>query len=229
MKRRCRRAGADAPQGSVVADSGDAGAFIDRMLAHLRDTRDILFVSATVAPLTAEFLRDLINDYHRNQNVPCAVSGYAKAGRRATRIFIADTSAIGVIEPIGASEAKAGRRATGAGLLQTGSSSSWIVGTQGITPETGLPAGRHHGPAGFCRRGACRPRTVALRLMDAGVTIIDPERTYVDWALRWVRAPRCLPIRTWRRDDRRRRLHDRAHRKDHRLRDRDGVTVRCAR
>jgi bifunctional N-acetylglucosamine-1-phosphate-uridyltransferase/glucosamine-1-phosphate-acetyltransferase GlmU-like protein len=168
--------------GSVVADSGDAGAFIDRMLAHLRGhPGDILFVSATAAPLTAEFLRDLIDDYRRNPNIPCALSCDAKGGGRTTRLFIADASAIGGIGALGGIKGQSGDRGGPFAdrvfkLLDSGKARDYAGDRCCLPGDITVP--QDFAAAARAVRGA-----VAERLMDAGVTIIDPERTYVDWGV----------------------------------------------
>jgi hypothetical protein len=77
-----------------VADSGDAGVFIERMLAHLRDTPVISCLGdrRCSRPRSSAILSTITIKL----NVPCAVSSYRKA-EGAQRGSYCRASAIGAL------------------------------------------------------------------------------------------------------------------------------------
>ena len=160
--------------------------------------RDILFVATAAAPLRPRSFASY-QPLPSQSNVSCAFPAARRGGESTTRLFIADAPVIGAIESIGA--VGGDRGASGdrggpfadrvLGLLDRENSRDY-AGDRGCLPGD-ITVRRIRG------RGACRPRDRRRSPDGRGG---DDHRPGADLrgagALRWVRAPRCLPIRTWR-------------------------------
>lgn len=161
---------------SVTADSGDSAAFIGRMLGHLSGhPGDILFIPATAAPLSGDFLSDFIDDYRRNPGVPSRVRAPIAGGGYKTRLFLADARAVAAIEgKTGGRDGSFCDRVFD--VLDGATARDWAA--KGSELPGDITVARDFAAASRAARTA-----IADRLMDAGVTLIDPERTYVDWGV----------------------------------------------
>lgn len=168
------------PGGSVVAGAGDPMAFIGRMLSDLQGhPGDILFVSAVAAPLDGTVLSDFIDAYRQQPETPCRIEAVGANGERQTRLLVADASSIGGIDgPSGDYNGSFTDRLFGLLDRQAckGGGRQFMVNRPDRPGDVGFP--RDFAAALRVVRGA-----VVERLMDGGVTVIDPERTYVDWAV----------------------------------------------
>ncbi len=167
-------------KGSVVAGAGDPATFAGRMLKRLRGhPGDILFISATAAPLDGTFLSDFIENYRRRPGIPCRVGSVDANGERRTRLLLADASWLG---GIGATpdDLDGSFADLVFSLLdrevRTGGAGDFAASTPHVPGDVTFP--RDFAAAVRIARTA-----VVGRLMDHGVTVIDPERTYVDWGV----------------------------------------------
>jgi len=167
------------PGGSVVAGNDDPAVFIGRMLERCKEhTGDILFISAVAAPVDRTLLADFVDAFRRQPETPWRIESVDAHGQRQTRLLAAGAPSVVRIggktpdDPDGSFTNRVFR------FLDRE-----VYGGNGrqFTVDPLRQPGDVTSPRGFAAALRVARRAVAERLMDDGVTIIDPERTYVDW------------------------------------------------
>ncbi len=169
-----------ADRGSVVTGTGDPAVFIDEMLKRLRGRPgDILFVSATAAPLDGAFLSEYLDDYRGHPDSACRVQTATPGGEARTLLMVAPAS---LVDGIGAVPGDSGGTFADRvfRLLEKASRSGRVRDFVTRRPH---PPGDVSRPRDYAAAARAVRAALVERLMDAGVTIIDPERTYVDWGV----------------------------------------------
>ena len=163
--------------GSVVIGTGDPAAFIDEMLKHLRGrSGDILFVSATAAPLDGAFLSDYVEESRRHPGTVCRAEAAGPGGESRTLLLLAEASLVDGIRAV--SDDSAGTFADRVFRLLDGAVPGGRV--RDFVPRRPHLLGDVTSGREFAAAARAIRAVVVERLMDGGVTIIDPERTYVD-------------------------------------------------
>jgi bifunctional N-acetylglucosamine-1-phosphate-uridyltransferase/glucosamine-1-phosphate-acetyltransferase GlmU-like protein len=138
----------------------------------------LLFVSGSLPLISAKLLRDIIEE-HRNVNVPCRTTSVG-AGPDAgfhTVLFVADAPL--TTETPGAPPVeKLTFEDRMFSLIQYAAQKQGAV--RDFVPAVPGEAADVRSPRGFAAALASIRLTIVDRLMDEGVTVIDPARTYVD-------------------------------------------------
>jgi acetyltransferase-like isoleucine patch superfamily enzyme len=177
-------------RGSAVAETGDPTALFNLIMKNLQGhPADVLFISATAAPLTGEFLSDFIDDYRLHPGVPCRAVSAGANGERRTRLLLTDASHLAGIN-VSSDDSDGSFADRVFRLLDREAVNGGARDFAGTSSR--LPGDVTH-PRDFAAMMRIVRGAVVERLMDGGVTIIDPERTYVDWGVTVGRGTTLFP------------------------------------
>ncbi len=139
---------------------------------------DILFVSATLPFMSAEVLTELIGRY-RDKKTPYQAAKVGTTGKPKgrTALFISDVSLLGDITETGESPDESCEERLFSLLEREATRKG---GAEDFVPTQVYALTDVGSPREFSEALAMIRATIVERLMDAGVTVIDPSRTYVD-------------------------------------------------
>jgi bifunctional N-acetylglucosamine-1-phosphate-uridyltransferase/glucosamine-1-phosphate-acetyltransferase GlmU-like protein len=169
-----------ADRGSLVLGTGDPASFVGELLEYLRGRPgDILFISATAAPLDGAFLTRFVHDCRQKPRAAFRVeaSGPGRAGK--TALLFADATLAADIRtaPDDPAADFSGR------VFSALKGAAPAAAAADYDPDRQVPVGDVTSARDFAAALRAIRAAVAGRLMDGGVTIIDPDRTYVDWGV----------------------------------------------